>query len=64
MRINRGEFAAALALADMNVKQLSEKSGISRATITSIKSGKSCSQETAERLAAGLNVPLSSIIDK
>lgn len=63
MRINRIKFVAALAYADMNIKQLSEKSGISRATITSIKSGKSCSMETAEKLAAGLNIPLDSIVD-
>lgn len=54
MRIDRVDFAAALARADLNVKQLAELSGVSRATITSVKSGKSCSQETADKLAAVL----------
>lgn len=51
MRIDRVAFAAALARADLNCKQLAEKSGVSRVTITSVKSGKSCSPETAEKLA-------------
>lgn len=54
MRIDRVEFAAALARADLNVKQLAEKSGVSRVTITAVKSGKSCSKNTADRLTAVL----------
>lgn len=54
MRINRVEFAAALARADLNVKRLAEKSGVSRVTITAVKSGKSCSKSTADRLIAVL----------
>ncbi len=54
MRIDRVEFATALARADMNVKQLAELSGLSRGTITSVKSGKSCNRDTAEKLAAVL----------
>lgn len=52
MRIDRVKFAAALARTDLNCKQLAEKSGVSRVTITSVKGGKSCSNETAEKLAA------------
>lgn len=54
MRIDRVEFAAALAREDMNIKQLSQLTGISRNTITAVKSGKTCSQATAEKLAAFL----------
>lgn len=54
MRIDRVEFAAALARADLNVKRLAEKSGVSRVTITAVKSGKSCSKSTADRLIAVL----------
>lgn len=50
MRIDRVKFAAALARADLNVKQLAERSGVSRVTISSIKSGKSCSKDTADKL--------------
>jgi len=52
MRIDRVEFAAALARADLNMKQLAELSGLSRVTVTAVKSGKSCSKSTAEKLAA------------
>ena len=51
MRIDRVAFAAALARADLNVKGLSELSGVSRQTVTAIKTGKSCSKATAEKLA-------------
>lgn len=54
MRINRVAFAAEMARADLNVKRLAEKSGVSRVTITNVKSGKSCSKDTAEKLAAVL----------
>lgn len=54
MRIDRVTFAAALARADLSVKRLSELSGLSRGTITSVKTGKSCSKETADKLAAVL----------
>lgn len=54
MRIDRVSFATALARKDLKVKQLAEMTGVSRATITAVKNGKSCSQDTAEKLAAVL----------
>lgn len=54
MRIDRVAFAAAMARADLNGKQLAERSGLSRVTITSVKSGKRCSRETGEKLASVL----------
>lgn len=51
MRIDRVKFVTALARADLNVKQLAELSGVSRVTISSIKAGKSCSRDTANKLA-------------
>ena len=54
MRIDRGNFAAAMARADLNVKRLAERSRVSCPTITAIKAGKSCSTETAEKLVAVL----------
>lgn len=64
MRIDRVKFAAELARADLNVKGLSERAGVSRVTITSVKSGKSCSVTTAEKLAAGLGVKISDIVSE
>ena len=54
MRIDRVKLAAEMARADLNVKRLSELSGLSRATITGVKSGKSCSKGTADKLASVL----------
>ncbi len=52
VRIDRVAFAAALARKDINCKRLVELSGVSRVTVTAVKSGKSCSKSTAEKLAA------------
>ena len=54
MRIDRVAFAAALARRDINQKRLAELSGVSRGTITAVKSGKTCSEDTARKLAAVL----------
>ena len=54
MRIDRIKFAAAMARADLNCLQLAEKSGVSRGTITAVRTGKSCSEATAMKLATVL----------
>lgn len=53
-RIDRIQFAAALARADLTNSQLAERAGVSRGTVTAVKNGKSCSRNTAEKLAAVL----------
>ena len=50
MRIDRVKFAAALARLDLNGNQLAEKAGLSRGTITAVRTGKSCSKDTADKL--------------
>ena len=64
MRINRVSLVAEMARKDMNIKKLTELSQVSRATITAVKSGKSCTEEPAAKLAQGLGVPLESILEK
>lgn len=54
MRIYRVRFVSAMARKDLNGIKLSELSGVSRGTITAVRTGKSCSKETAEKLAAVL----------
>ena len=58
MRINRGELARLMAENDMSVKQLSELSGVHIQTLSAIKGGKTCREETAEKIANALNIPL------
>ncbi len=64
MRINRIKFVAELARADMSSKQLAEKTGLSRVTISNIKQGKGCSRTTAQRIAEGLGVSLDDILEE
>ena len=47
MRISRERFAAAIT-----GNGLAELAGVSRGTVTAVKSGKSCSAQTANKLAA------------
>lgn len=56
MRIDRAKFAAAVAVADIGMGELAARSGLSRATVTSVKGGKRCTDETAAKLAASLGV--------
>ena len=60
--INRVALIAGMAKRNINCKQLVELSGVSRVTITAARSGKSCSRKTAEKLAAGLGVPVDTLI--
>ena len=62
--INRVALIAGMAKRNINCNQLVELSGVSRVTITAARSGKSCSRKTAEKLAAGLGVPVTEIIEK
>lgn len=39
---------------ELNGNKLAEKAGISRGTVTAVRSGKSCSEETAKKLVAVL----------
>lgn len=54
MRIDRVKLITAMANADLNGLQLAEKAGLSRGTVTAVRTGKSCSKETAEKLIAVL----------
>ena len=63
MRISRIKFAAELTRQDMTQKKLSELSGVSRATINYIKSGKSCSDEVGCKIAEALKVPLEALLE-
>lgn len=53
-RISTVRFAAALAQRDMTCSELASLSGVSRGTISAIRSGKRCRPETAEKIAAVL----------
>lgn len=54
MRIDRKKLINRMLDCNMNVKQLAEASGVSRVTVSNIKCGKSCSQETISKIAVAL----------
>lgn len=63
MRINRKKLAVLLIDKDMKVAQLVEKSGLARCTVSAVRGGKSCSPETARKLAKALGVDPEEIIE-
>ncbi len=63
MRIDRVKLVSELARQDLNQKKLAEMSGVSRATINYIRSGKSCSDEVGEKLAKALGVPIKALLE-
>lgn len=62
MRIDRIKLVSELARRDISLKALSEKSGVSRSTLTSVKSGKSCSISTAKQIACALGISLEDLV--
>lgn len=56
MRINRIKLIAEMARQEVSVKELSEKAGISRCALSALRGGKSCTENTAQRVAAALGV--------
>ena len=54
VRIDRVAMIAEMARQDINCNRLVELSGVSRVTVTAVRNGKSCSKETADKLAAVL----------
>lgn len=54
VRIDRVAMIAEMARKDINCNRLVELSGVSRVTVTAVRNGKSCSRETADKLAAVL----------
>lgn len=62
MRIDRIKLIAEMARADMTCSELAEKAGVTRATVSAVRGGKSCYDETGANLAAALGVPVESLV--
>ena len=63
MRISRKRLAALMIDRDVNVNALSECSDVSRVTISSIRTGKSCSKETTSKIAKALGVDPAELLE-
>lgn len=64
MRIDKIKLRIELLKREMTQKELSDISGVSRATISGIVCGRSCSRDTAEKIATALKVPLSKLEER
>lgn len=63
MRIDRVKLIAEMARQNVRIKDLSEKALVSRVTLTAMRGGKSCSTNSARRVAQALGVPLESLLE-
>lgn len=63
MRIDRIKLITVMARQDMTQLRLVELSGVSRATISGIQNGRSCSSRSAVKIADALEVPLETLLE-
>lgn len=63
MRIDRIKLVTEMARQDMTQLRLAELTGVSRATISGIQNGRSCSSSTAVKIAIALNVPIEKLLE-
>lgn len=63
MRIDRAKLAYYMAKMDLKTNSLAELSGLSRATVSGIRCGKSCIYETVEKIADALEVNISDLVE-
>jgi Predicted transcriptional regulators len=63
VRIDRIKLVTELTRQDLTQKRLAELSGVSRATINYIRSGKSCTDEIGNKIAKALNVPIETLLE-
>lgn len=63
MRINRIKLVTEMAHQDMTQLRLAELTGMSRATISGIQNGRSCSSRSAVKIADALKVPLETLLE-
>ncbi len=62
MEIDRVKLAAEMARKRLTVNALAEEANLSRITVSAIKNGKTCSPESATRIAKALNCPVGALL--
>ena len=63
MRVNRVKLMAESARRGIRTAGHANKAGVSRATLSAMRGGKSCSVETVQRVAQALGVPVESLLE-
>lgn len=64
MRLKKNVIKHIMVDRDLKLRQLQEISGVSKQTLSAVSNGKSCSFETAEKLAKALNLDLMELIER
>ena len=63
MHVDRGVLAGELARQGLRQKDLAERTGLSRITISSVKHGRDCSYETGRKIAEALGLTIEALMD-
>lgn len=63
MKINSRLMSIKMAFKGYTLIQLAEASGVSKATLSAIKNGKSCSYNTAAKVSKALNLDVMELIE-
>ena len=64
MRLNVVKLAAVMKEKDLRQKDIVHRTGISRNTVSAKKKKKSCSEDTAVKIAEALGIALGDLIEK
>ncbi|NLL90847.1 MAG: helix-turn-helix transcriptional regulator [Ruminococcaceae bacterium] len=64
MRVDRVKLIAEMARQDIKVNELAKKAGISRNTVTALRSGKTCYRNTVIHVARALGVDPEELLKK
>ena len=63
MKINRMVLVAAMAKNSMTSIMLSKKANVSKATLSAVKNGKTCTYNTAAKIAEALSLKVEDLIE-
>ena len=63
MRLKNNMLKHIMIDKDLKFRQLAELSGVSKQTLSAVSNGKSCSYDTASKLAKALNIDVMELIE-
>lgn len=64
MKIDSAKLAAELTRKRMTQKQLAEKAGVSRVTVSAVKCGKTCTKAVGAAIAEALGIPIEKLTEE
>lgn len=64
MKIDKIKFITEMAKKNLNQKDLAQKANLSKATVSYIVNGKSCADETVQKLAKALDVDVKELLEE